>query len=182
MPDPFPSFCSTPPPTTPNSLLVTGISRPSCTTSPAGMLFGRTLLNHLLLLTGCEPKTCINVSSEQTPINHPSRNQLQHRERLTTTVAASPAASGSPQPVPASVVNPWLSGDMWSSTTKQVRSNASIARVERILSGGKQDRDLENAQTVSERQTLQVYLELKAQSAVAEQRGVRIPQQCTLCE
>ena len=40
MPDPFPSFCSTPPQPTPNSLLLTGIRRTPCATPPAGMLFG----------------------------------------------------------------------------------------------------------------------------------------------
>ena len=64
----------------------------------------------------------------------------------TSTVAASKnsdgfhqqaAASCSPQQVPASVVKPWLSADMWSSTRKPVRGNESIASVEGTLSRGK---------------------------------------------
>ena len=40
------------------------------------------------------------------------------------------AASGSPQQVPASVVNAWLGADMWSSTRKVLRGNESIASAE----------------------------------------------------
>ena len=40
MPDTFSSFCSTPPQTTPDSLLLTRIKRTPCATPPAGMLFG----------------------------------------------------------------------------------------------------------------------------------------------
>ena len=40
VPDPFPSFCSTPPASTPNSLLVTGCKGPHCATPPGGLLFG----------------------------------------------------------------------------------------------------------------------------------------------
>ena len=40
VPDPFPSFRSSPPPSTPNSLQTTGIRRPSCATPPEGLLFG----------------------------------------------------------------------------------------------------------------------------------------------
>ena len=108
--------------------------------------------------TGYEPKSCIDVSSEHTPINYSSRrNSFNVDNDFTTAVAASEnsddfhqqaAASGSPQPVPASVVNPWLSTDMWSSNRKLVRGNASITSVEGTLSRGKRDRDLESVQTV----------------------------------
>ena len=76
------------------------------------------------------------------------------------------AASGSPQPVPASVVNPWLSANMWSSTWKLVRGNASSASIDGTLSRGKRDRDLESVQTLSERRNLRVHLEQKAELAV----------------
>ena len=66
------------------------------------------------------------------------------------------AASDSLQPEPASVVNAWLSADMWSSTGQLVRGSASIAS----------DRDLESVQTLSERRHLHVYLEQKAELAV----------------
>ena len=46
MPDPFPSFCPTPPPSTPNSLLMTGIRRPSAPLR-TGCCFG-IWLNHVL--------------------------------------------------------------------------------------------------------------------------------------
>ena len=64
---------------------------------------------------GCEPKSCIDVSSGHTPINCTSRrNSFDVEHDLTTTVAASEntdgfhqeaAASGFPQPVLASLVN-----------------------------------------------------------------------------
>ena len=40
MSDTFSSFCSTPPQTTPDSLLLTGIRRTPCATLPGGMLYG----------------------------------------------------------------------------------------------------------------------------------------------
>ena len=46
MPDTFSSFCSTPPQTTPGSLLLIGNRRPSCATPPGGCL--AIWLNHLL--------------------------------------------------------------------------------------------------------------------------------------
>ena len=47
-----------------------------------------------------------------------------------------------------------------------MRGNASIAHVERSLSRGKRDRDLESAQTLSERRHHHAYLEQKAELAV----------------
>ena len=139
------------------------------------MLFGH--LADCTPLTGYEPKICIDVSSEHTPINYPSRRNSFNIENndLTTTVTASEtfdgfhqqaAASGGSQQVPASAANPWLSADMWSSTKKLVRSNQSIANVEGTLSREKRDRDLESVQTPSERRNLHVYLEQKGELAV----------------
>ena len=88
VPHPCPSFCSTPPPSTPNSLFMDGIRRPSCATPPGRLLFGQ--LAESTPLTGFEPETCIDVSSEHTPINYPSRRDSFNIENndLTTTVAA----------------------------------------------------------------------------------------------
>ena len=158
MPTAFSSFCSSPPQTAPNSRLLTGIRSNPCATP-----HGRSLFGHLAERpppTGYEPKSCIDVCSEHTPINYSSmRNSFNIEKDLTTTVAASEnfdgfhqqaAASGSPQLVPASEVNPWLSADMWSRTRNLVRGNASIASVEGALSRGKRDRDMESVQTLSE--------------------------------
>ena len=41
VPDPFPSFCSTPPPSTSTALPMTGIRRHPRATPPGGLLFGR---------------------------------------------------------------------------------------------------------------------------------------------
>ena len=41
--DPFPSFCSTPPPTTPRALPMTGNRRSPCATPHGGLQFGRLL-------------------------------------------------------------------------------------------------------------------------------------------
>ena len=145
VPDPFPSFCSTPPPSTPNSLPMTGIRRPSCATPPGGLLFGH--LAESTPLTGYEPKTCIDVNSEHTPINNPSKRNrvnIEHND-LTTAVAASEnsdgflqqAASGSPQQVLASVVNPWLSADSgpapgnWCEVTSQLQEMQGLCRDEK---------------------------------------------------
>ena len=89
LPDPFPTVCSAPPPSTLNSLLMTGIRRPSCATPPGRILFGH--LTESFPLTGHESKICIDVSSEHTPINYPSRSNSFNIENndLATTVAAS---------------------------------------------------------------------------------------------
>ena len=78
VPGSFPSFCSTPLPSTPNSLLMTGIRRLICATPPGGLQFGH--LAQSTLLTGCEAKTCIDVSSERTPINYPSKRNSSNLE------------------------------------------------------------------------------------------------------
>ena len=49
---------------------------------------------------------------------------------------------------------------------KLVRGSESISSVEGTLSKGERDRDLERAQTLSERRTLHVYIEQKAELAV----------------
>ena len=67
---------------------------------------------------------------------------------------------------------------MWSSTAKLVRGSASTASVEGTLWRGKRDRDLESAQTPSEKRNLRAYLEKKAglafQGECAAQR--RLPE------
>ena len=125
-----------------------------------------TWLNQLLSQV-LSPRRYIDVSSEHTPINYPSKRNSFNIETddLPTTVAASEnsdgfpqraAASGSSQYVPASEVNSWPGADMWPSTRKLVRGNDSISSVEGTLSRGRRDRDLESAQTLSERRNLHV--------------------------
>ena len=60
-----------------------------CATPPRGLLFGH--LAESTPLTSYEPKTCIDVSSEHTPINYPWKRNCFNIENhdLTTTVAAS---------------------------------------------------------------------------------------------
>ena len=48
VPDPFPSFCSTPPLSAPTARLMTGIRRVSCATPPGGLLFGHLTESTLL--------------------------------------------------------------------------------------------------------------------------------------
>ena len=64
----------------------------------------------------------------------------------------------------------WPSGrsdsDMWYRTRPLVRGSASNASVEGMLLRGKRDRDLESAQTLSEKQNSHVYLKHKAKMAV----------------
>ena len=114
------------------------------------------------------PASTLNYTSRRNSFN------IENND-LTTTTAASEnsdgfhqqaAASGSPQRVPASVVNPWLGADTWSSTRKLVRGIESLPSVEGTLSRGKRDQDLEGLQSLSERKNLHVYLEQKAELAV----------------
>ena len=118
-----------------------------------------------------------STSAVSTPINYSSRRNSFNTEYndLTTTVAASEnsdgfhqqaAASGSLQQASSSVVNLWLSADLWSGTRKLVRGIESISSVEGMLSKGKRDRDLESAQKLPERRNLHAYLERKAELSV----------------
>ena len=132
VPDPLRSFCS-------------------CATPPGGLLFG--LLAESSPLTGYEPKTCIDVSSGHTPINY-----LRGETASTSSTTTLPPQSQPPktpmvfssqrQPAAApskhhsSVVNPWLSADMWSSTRKLVRCNESIASVGGTLSRKKKETEI----------------------------------------
>ena len=82
VPDPFPSFCSTPPSST-----LTGIRSFPCATPHGGFQFGR--LVEPTPLTSYQPKTCIDISSEHTPMNYPSKrnsfntdyNDITHHSR-----------------------------------------------------------------------------------------------------
>ena len=153
------SFCSTPPQTTRTTRSQTGIRSTPCATP----LDGRSgYLAESLPHTGYEPNTCIDVSSEHTPINHSSSwNRFNNENDLTTTVAASEnfdgfhqqaAASGSSHFVPTREVNPWLSADPWPARSRKLlRGDVSnITSVEETCSEGKRNRDLENVQTLSE--------------------------------
>ena len=71
------------------------------------------------------------------------------------------ATSGSQPQASSSVIN----AD-FSSTRKLVRGDETIASVEGTLSRGKRDRDLESAQTLSERRNLHAHLEQKVELAV----------------
>ena len=69
-----------------------------CAIPPEGMLFG--LLAESSPFTGYEPKTCIDVSSKQTAINHTSRRNSFNVENndLSSTVAASENTDGFSSP------------------------------------------------------------------------------------
>ena len=153
---------------------MTGIWGSSCATPSGGLLFGH--LAEPTPLTGYKPKTCIDVNNEHTPLNYTSRRNSFNIENndLTTTTAASDnsdgfhqqaAASGGPQRAPASVVNPWLGADTWSSTRKLVRGNESLSSVEGTLSRGKKEIKIWKVCKL-ERKNVHVYLEQKAGSAV----------------
>ena len=73
---------------TPTALPITGIRRSPCATPHGGLQFGRPV--EPIAFTGYEPNSCIDFSSEHTPINCPSRrNSFNTENDLTATVAAS---------------------------------------------------------------------------------------------
>ena len=179
------SFCSTPPqpPQTtcssrPERASLTGIRTHSSATS---LEWQSGYLADSIPLTGYEPKTCIDVSSEHTPINYPYRkNSFNIEDNVTTTVAASEtsdglkkqaAANGSSQFVPTSEVNAWLHAETWSARSRKLlRSDVSnITHVEETYSKGKRDRDLERVRTWSERKDSHASPEQKADLAVREE-------------
>ena len=141
----FDSFCSTPPPTwTPSPATVTGIRPNPCATP---LLDGQSgPLANTTPTTGYEPNFCIDVSSEHTPINFPSRKDSFNLESdLTKTVAAS-----------------WDFGHF----RKLVQGNEFVATVGESMLRGKRDHNLDSVSTMSDRQKLHDYLERKAESAV----------------
>ena len=86
-PSPFSSFCSTPlPAQTP--LLNTSMCQKPRTTPQEGLILGR--LAEQSLLTGYELNSLVEVSSEHTPINFPSRKDSFDTDSndLATTVAS----------------------------------------------------------------------------------------------
>ena len=88
VPDPFPSFCSTPHPTQ-SSMLMTEMSMNPCASPPGGVLFGR--IAEQSPLTGYEPKSRIEVSSEHTPIYFTSRKNSFNTDftsKITGTIEA----------------------------------------------------------------------------------------------
>ena len=86
---PTPSIFSTPPPScTPSPETLTGIKSNSCALRQGDGQFGPLATRRPA--TGYEPNFCIDVSSEHTPINFPSRKDSFTLENdLTNTVAAS---------------------------------------------------------------------------------------------
>ena len=152
---------------------MTGLRRSPCATPHGRLKFG--YIVEFTPLTGHEPKTCIDVSSEHTQINHASRkNSLNFENDLTTTVPASvnsdgfpqrSAASGSQQQASPSVVSPWLSADLGApGNWCEVMSPFQVLR--RLCREGKRDRDLESVQSLYERRNRHVYFEQKAELAV----------------
>ena len=98
---------------------LTGIRSTPCATSPEVSRSGH--LAESLPQKGYEPNTCINVGSEHTPINNPSRrNNFNIENGLATTVAASETFDGFHQQVAAS----------GSRTRKPVRGDVSNVSVE----------------------------------------------------
>ena len=169
----FSSFCSTPPPTwTPSPAKLTGIRPNPCATplleGQSGHLADPTPKHRLK-----NPKLCIDVSSEHTPITVQEKS-FNLENHLTTTVAAAEdsdhfpqrlAASGSQHPV-ASTVPTWLSPGSSSGTWKLVRGSDSVASVEESVLRDKKRSRFEKCETSSDRQTLHNYLKRKADSAV----------------
>ena len=97
VPEPFPSFSSTPPPA--QSSLQTGVGT-TCADPRGGMLSGH--MAEKTTFTGYEPNSLINVSSEHTPINFPFRsNSFNREDDLANTIAASEDFDHFPQPAAA---------------------------------------------------------------------------------
>ena len=152
-------------------------------TPHGGLLFGP--LAEYNALTSYEPNSWVEVSSGHTPKHYPSNEHGFHtKSDHTATVAASenfdgfqkPAVASSSQHCvelasgnrcddPRSVATPCLNADVWKHR-ETVACNEPISSVERMLSRGKRDRDLDSVKIQSDRHSLYVYLEQKADLAV----------------
>ena len=178
---------------------LTGIRPNPCATALWGGLSGH--LADPTSNTGCEPKFCIDVSGEHTPINLPTRN-MGFQQEYDATIAASedlnlPRRSGASRSSlhsAASTVPTLLklgsSGtglrklsvdyDAVASRTciKETCADMDRETVPSSLFGsvsqGKRDRDQNVVQTLRERQNLPIILERKAELAV---RGEKLAQQ-----
>ena len=124
------SFCSTPPPPQTTSHLLTGTRQTMSATPRGGLRFG--VLAEYNALTGYEPNSLVEVSSEHTPIYYPcNEHGFYTKSDHTATVAASENLDGFQQQAAASssqhcveqasgnrcddsrsVANSWLSADM----------------------------------------------------------------------
>ena len=80
VPDPFPSCCFTPPPSTPTALHMTAIRSPLVVLRRKDYCLAIWL--NPLLSQVVEPKTCIDVSSERAPFNTSRRNSfnIEHND------------------------------------------------------------------------------------------------------
>ena len=121
--------------------------------------------------TGYEPKFCIDVSSQHTPINLPSRKSSFNLENDATVAASEDfdlshhsGASSSRHSV-ASTVQTLL--NLGSSSTRRLAADhATVVSVEESLSRRKRDRDENFVQTLKDRQNFHKLLERKAEPAV----------------
>ena len=134
VPDPCPSFCSTPPRSTSTALPMTGIRRPLGYSTRRIAAWPSGWLN-----SSHEPKTCIDASSEHTPSNYTLRRCSFSVEHNDLTTLRKPrwfsAASGSQRQPASSIIK--CGADLWSSTRTLVRGNEWISSVEGTLSKGK---------------------------------------------
>ena len=124
-----------------------------------------------------EPNFSIDVSSEHTPINFPSRKDSFILENdLTNTVAdhlPQRFVASSSQCSAGSTIPTLLNSGSVRSTGDLVRGNNSVASVEEPVLRGKRDRDSNSVRTSSDRRNLQKYLERKAESAVRRENAAQ---------
>ena len=125
--------------------------------------------------TGYEPKICVDVCGEHTPIHFPFRDNIFNQEDDLTNLVANPEDfDHSPQQTEdsrnhysaATIVPALLNLVSFSSTGKLVRSNDPVANFEDEMSKKKRERDLDSVITMVDRQHLQEFLEWKGESAV----------------
>ena len=179
---PFPTvFLSRTASLTPPTASLTGIRLNPCVTAlgdgPSGHLAGS------IPNKGYEPKFCIDVSSEHTPINSPNRNMSSSRS-TTRNLLQHSVASRSSQHTAASTV-PTLGTSLTKvlADCDSVASRASIMETcadmnrETVVSSvlgsvskGKRDRDQNVVQTLRDRQNLHKNLERKAELAVRREK------------
>ena len=168
-------------------------TKPPCTTPLWGGPSGH--LADPIPNTDYEPKFCIDVSSELTPINLPSRKSSFNLEN-DATIAASEGfdllqhsgASGSRHSVASTVPTLLKLGSsstrklvvdcdsvasLLSSTRNVVADHETVVSVEESVSRGKRDRDLNVVQTLKDIHSVHKFLERKAELAVQERSQLR---------
>ena len=142
VPDPFPSFCSVYTDSTAydwKQEITLRHSARRITVWPSGRIH-TDYHDFTTTVAASEPSDMKEVGQSTSPLM--LEREVSSNPFCVSGFQQQAAASRSQQQASSSVVSPWLTADLWSSTRKWVRGNESISSVEGTLSRGKRETDI----------------------------------------